>query len=235
MPVIVRIFNLILKSGSILSACVQYVKVKDTLSHSFPLIQGVCQGSVLGPIWYSLYTSPLGDIAKYHKMNFHLYADDTQLYISFETSCINEMEPSKSRVEACVCDIDLWMVQNRLKLDQDKTEVLVFSSRYHSRPNIHDLTIIVDEVVNCCSTAKDIGVTLDELLSMTPHVTVVCNSPIFFHVRNISKITKFLNMETRKSLLHAFITSKVNSCNFLLYGVPKYLLLWLRVLSVLRE
>ena len=100
--------------------------------------------------------------------------------------------------------------------------MLVFSSRYHPRPNIHDLTI-VDEVVNCSSTAKDIGVTLDESLSMTPHVTAVCKSA-FFHLRNISKTRKFLNMETTKSLVHAFITSKVDCCNSLLYGVPKYLL-----------
>ena len=72
---------------------------------------------------------------------------------------------SKTRVEACVRDIDLWMVQNRLKLNQEKTEVLVFSSRYRPRPNIHDLTI-VDEIVNCSSTVTDIGVTLDESLSM---------------------------------------------------------------------
>ena len=128
------------------------------------------------------------------------------------------MELSKTRVEACVRDIDLWMVQNRLKLNQEKTEVLVFSSRYRPRPNIHDLTI-VDEIV--------IGVTLDESLSMAPHVTAVCKSA-FFHLRNISKIRKFLNTETTKSLVHAFITSKVDYCNSLLYGVPKYLLLRLQ-------
>ena len=84
--------------------------------------------------------------SQYHQMNFHLYADDMQLYISFKTSCINDMELNEARMEACVREIDLWMVQNRLKLNQGKTEVLVFSSRYHPRPNIHDLTI-VDEVV----------------------------------------------------------------------------------------
>ena len=121
-------------------------------------------------------------------MNFHLYADDTQLYISFKTCCTYDMELSKTGMEACVRDIDPWMVQNRLKLNQEKTEVLVFSSCYRPRPNIHDLTI-VDEVVNCSSTAKDIdqiGVTLDESLSMAPRVTAMCKSA-FFHLRNISQ------------------------------------------------
>ncbi|XP_068723844.1 uncharacterized protein [Montipora capricornis] len=181
-------------------------------------------------IVFSIHFSPLGVIAKHHQMNFHLYADDTQLYISFKTCCTSDMELSKTRVEACVRAIDLSMVPNRLKLNQEKTEVLLFSSPYRPRPNINDLTI-ADEVVNCSSTAKDIGVTLDESLPMAPHVTAVGKSA-FFHLRNISMIRKFLNMETTKSLVHAFITSKVDYCNSLLYGVPKYLLLRLqRVLN----
>ena len=105
-------------------------------------------------------------------------------------------------MEACVRDIDLWMVQNRLKLNQDKTEVLVFSSCYRPRPNICNLTI-VEEVVNCSSTAKDIGVTLDNSLSMVSHITAMSKST-FFHLRNISKIRGFLKTETAKALVHDF-------------------------------
>ena len=68
--------------------------------------------------------------------------------------------------------------------------MLVFSSRYHPIPNIYVLTI-VDEIVNCCSTAKDIGVTLDDSLPMALHVTAVGESA-FFHLRNISKIRKYM-------------------------------------------
>ena len=87
---------------------------------------------------------------------------------------------------------------------------------------MHDLTIF-DETVNCSSTAKDIGVVLDDSMSMVPHITAVCKSA-FFHLRNISKIRKFLTTETTKTLLHAFVTSKLDYCNSLLYGAPKYLL-----------
>lgn len=125
-------------------------------------------------------------------------------------------------MEACVRDIDLWMVHNRLKLNQDKTEVLVFSSCYRARPNTGNLTI-GDEVVKCSSTAKDIGVTLDNSLSMVPHITAVCKSA-FFHLCNISKVRRFLNTETTKTLVHTFVTSMVDYCSSLLYGVPNYLL-----------
>ena len=81
---------------SYLSDCTQYVKVKDTSSHSLPLTQGVPQGSVLGLMLYSLHTSPLGVITKHHQMNFLLYAGDMQLYISLKTCCTNDMEPCKT-------------------------------------------------------------------------------------------------------------------------------------------
>ena len=87
---------------------------------------------------------------------------------------------------------------------------------------MHDLTI-VDEKVNCSSTAKEIGVVLDDSMSMAPHITAVCKSAFFF-LRNKSKIRKFLTTETTKTLLHAFVTSKIDYCNSLLNGAPKYLL-----------
>ena len=64
---------------------------------------------------YSLYTSPLGDIDRLHDMYFHFYADDTQLYLSFETSSFDDMVSSKAKLEACVHDIDSWMPINKLK------------------------------------------------------------------------------------------------------------------------
>ena len=70
---------------SCLSERSQVVYINGTTSDSYDVGCGVPQGSVLGPFLYLIYTSPIGDILRSHKMNFHLYADDTQIYVSFNT------------------------------------------------------------------------------------------------------------------------------------------------------
>ena len=100
---------------SYLSNRTQFVNVNGSTSERHVLQFGVPQGSVLGPLLYSMYTSPLSDIACKHKLSFHFYADDTQLYLTFETLSLKDMELSKCRLEACVREIDTWMLLNRLK------------------------------------------------------------------------------------------------------------------------
>ena len=70
----------------------QFVNVNGSTSERHVLQFDVPQGSVLGPLLYSMYTSPLSDIACKHELSFHFYADDTQLYVTFETSSLNDME-----------------------------------------------------------------------------------------------------------------------------------------------
>ena len=84
---------------SYLSNCKSSFSVEGATSTSRSLNCGVPQGSVLGPILFMLYTSPIGDVVRNHDINFHLYADDSQLYITFSTSSVSQIHSAKLKLE----------------------------------------------------------------------------------------------------------------------------------------
>ena len=87
---------------------------------------GVQQGSVMGPVLFTRYLLPLGDILQKFGVQFHCYADDTQLYIPFsqnDNSCLGS-------IDECISEIQIWMKTNFLKLKKQKTEMIILSSQY---------------------------------------------------------------------------------------------------------
>ena len=85
----------------------QTVQIGSCTSTPVTIKYGVPQGSVLGPILFTMYTTPLGNIIRKHGLNFHLYADDTQLYISFQPGVSVSKETAISCLEACIKDIKI--------------------------------------------------------------------------------------------------------------------------------
>ena len=142
-----------------------------------------------------MHTSPLGEIARRHQMFYHFYAEDTQLYITFRTSSVSDMNLSNAKLVNCFWDMDAWMLSNKLKLNKDKSEVLVISSSYRPRPPLSSVDIC-NETVSCSPSARNIGVIFDQSVCMVPHVNAVCQSS-FFHLRNIGFIRKYLMMLQR--------------------------------------
>ena len=157
---------------SYLTSRKQFLQVNDYKSTQRSLERGVPQGSVLGPLLYLLYTSPIADIIKLNKLQYHLYADDTQLYISFRTYCSYDLSLAKRRVECCVNDIDCWMVNNGLKLNQDKTELVLISSKVRSRPSLEFIQV-GDEKIQPKSSARNLGVIIDQCFDLTDHLLFV--------------------------------------------------------------
>ena len=130
------------------------------------------------------------------------------------------MDLSKCKLEACVQEIDTWMLLNKLKLNREKTEIPLISSLHRARPLLLHLDVC-DERVLTSPKAGNIGVIFDEYLSIVPQVTAMCK-PALYHLRKISVIRKYLTFDTAQLLVHALITSKLDYCISLLYGLPKY-------------
>ena len=111
---------------------------------------------MLGPIVYSMYTAPLVGIMRQHGLNFHFYADDTQLYLSFNPEATGEPMHSLSRVQSCISDITNWMTSNKLMLiNSDKTELLVLNACHRPHSPLESITVGRD-VIHASHAAKNI-------------------------------------------------------------------------------
>lgn len=194
----------------------QMVSVGNACSTPKQLDSGVPQGSVLGPVLFNVYTKALGDLLRQHSMNFHIYADDTTVYLSFEP---DDVESAFSRMERCLSDIKRWMNTMRLKMNSDKTELMVVTTRRGAIDNV-PVIFIDDQEAKTSKMARLLGVLLDEHLDLDKHVQSMCRSA-WYHLKNISRIRRCLPDEACERLIHAFITTKIDYCNGLLYALPK--------------
>ncbi|XP_075304653.1 uncharacterized protein LOC142366593 [Odontesthes bonariensis] len=207
-------------SGSALSMFSSYltdrfyqVTLRGSVSRPRRLTTGVPQGSVLGPLLFSLYTSSLGSVIHSHNFSYHCYADDTQLILSFP--------PSDTQVEAriavCLADISGWMSMHHLKLNLDKTELVFLPGK--ACP-FRDLAITMDDsVVTSTRTARNLGVTLDDELSFSPNIASVTRSCRFL-LYNIRRIRPFLTDKAAQVLIQVLVISRLDYCNSLLAGAP---------------
>ena len=188
----------------------QCVSVEGVLNEMNRLIYGVPQGSVLRPIEFCIYTLPLLAILNHYNIDFHIYADDTQIYSSFNAESLDEVLES---LDNCISDIRSWMITNKLKFNDSKTEFLLITSPTSGFAK--DIQISIGQ-----STCKSLGVILDDNFTMDAHISNVCRST-HFHIRNIRAIAD-LTPSAASQLAHSLVTSRLDYCNALLLGVPDY-------------
>ena len=188
----------------------QFVSINQSHSTKRDLLVGVPQGSVLGPLLYLLYTAPISDVIVNRQLNYHLYVDDTQLYLAFKT---NHMNLAIDRVVSCVSEISCWMKQNDLKLNPDKTDILLIHSRFREGPAL-DYLQFRDERISISDKVRSLGVIFDKHMTFDDQTDHVCKSSIN-HLRNLFRIRTYLDVNAASTVIHAFITTRVDYCNHL--------------------
>ena len=202
---------------SYLSGRTQRVVINGVCSNEKMIDHGVPQGSVLGVRLYTLYIRPLSQILENHRVFYHTYADDTQLYVILDRKSLSSMQIAIIRLEYCLFDVSHWMAYNGQKLNNDKTEWLIFNGNLAFSKSV-TLTVGA-ETIKQSTSIRNLGVRLEPDITMLPHISDTCRSG-YYHLRRINKIRKYVSDCGTKTIIQALVISRMNYCNSIYHGLP---------------
>lgn len=174
---------------------------------------GVPQGSILGPLLFTLYMLPLGQIIQKYNISFHCYADDLQLYMPLSLS----NQSCLTGLNDCILEIKNWMAHSFLQLNESKTEVILFGPPKKTdclKGNLGPLSPFIK------SQVRNLGVLFDTELKFDKQINAVVKGS-FFQLRAVAKLKSFLTESDFEKVIHAFITTRLDYCNALYTGVSE--------------
>ena len=185
----------------------QVVKIEDTTSKALPLEFGVPQGSILGPLLFTVYVNDLPLVPRY--CQFAIYVDDNKLFLAFQPC---EILKAIQLLNLNLVETAWWCCLNSLLVNPDKTKLLVMGvpQLLRSLPPL-SVTFLGKEI-SFVPVTKDLGLFIDETLSYNEHISKTVSSCLY-KLTQINRIKHLLDKKTLLLLLNAFIFSRLFYCS----------------------
>ena len=192
---------------SYLSNRSQVVRIYSTLSEPLSVTSGVPQGSILGPLLFSIYTNDLLLIPQ--KCSTQSYVDDTKLITSFELKANLD---AIADLEDDLFKIGEWCSNNQLLLNPGKTKLMIFGSRQmRAKFQFRYLSFMGKDIVPT-DTAKDLGVTLDSNLTYDEHIIKTASS-CMSRLGQINRVKHVFDKRTLLMIINSLVFSRLFYCS----------------------
>ena len=163
-----------------------------------------------------MYIKPLSAIIDSHSIIHHSFADDLQLQMSAPPDIISELLHS---TQSCISDVKARATANMLKLNDNKTELMLAATSKRTK-HLHNLLTSItigNAQIPFKQSVKNLGFTLDCHLTMNAHASNIART-YYFELRRLASICRFLKSTATATLASAFVLSRVDYCNSLLFG-----------------
>ena len=200
--------------ASYLSNRSSYVAVGDQWSSSVSTPTGVPQGSVLGPVLFSIFTAPVGRLVTSLGISYHQYADDTQLCtirdrgLTSSTNCM-------SYISFCADSVTRWFLENGLLLNPSKTEALAAGTRSQVQAVSQSAELCVAETdIVLTNKLRILGVTLDSHLSFDHHISKIVQS-CNYHIRSLKYIRPLIDRSVANAIGCAIVSYRCSATDLL--------------------
>jgi len=187
-----------------------FVQVGRSAACQQPCIAGVPQGSVLGPLLFTAYISPIGRVVRGFGVNHHTYADDTQLYVEMADG------GSLDQLSRCISCLQHWLLRNQLLLNGSKSEAIIIgTAQRHARSlQLSEMSVAGSGVV-VRESLKLLGVTFDRTMSFDKHVSSVVRA-CSFHMSGLRHFRSLVSDEVAHQIACSIVGSRLDYCNSLL-------------------
>ena len=190
-----------------------HVIVDGNLSDGHHLQYGVPQGSVLGPVLFTLYTQELSRIVYKYGLKVHMYADDVQIYLE-----CNEIDSAMLVLKECLNDIMLWAEENCLKLNSSKSKLLAVSTKSNTLSLPLKCNVLNAQLE---SVVKNLGFSIDSTLTFSNQINQVCQRG-FFLLKNLWRISsKLSNVKIKIQIVKSCLLPHIDYCNSLYVNLPQ--------------